>query len=137
MLEDLEPEGREPGAQTAAAGDTTLRLPVRPPFAAAPLLAFLRRRAVPGVEEASQSTYRRTLRLPHAPGVAELTLAHGASAVRCVLRLGDPRDQPAAVEHCRRLLDLDADPAAVDAVLARDPALDPLVACTPGVRVPG
>lgn len=37
----------------------------------------------------------------------------------------------------RRLLDLDADPVAVDAVLATDHALRPLVAASPGVRVPG
>ena len=36
----------------------------------------------------------------------------------------------------RRLLDLDADPVAVDAALATDPALAPLVEATPGRRVP-
>ena len=38
--------------------------------------------------------------------------------------------------RCRRLLDLDADPVAVDATLAADPALAPAVAEEPGVRVP-
>jgi AraC family transcriptional regulator, regulatory protein of adaptative response / DNA-3-methyladenine glycosylase II len=37
----------------------------------------------------------------------------------------------------RRLLDLDADPAAVAAVLGGDPLLGPLVAAAPGLRVPG
>ncbi len=37
----------------------------------------------------------------------------------------------------RRLLDLDADPAAVDDVLGADPALAPAVAAVPGIRVPG
>jgi AraC family transcriptional regulator of adaptative response / DNA-3-methyladenine glycosylase II len=40
------------------------------------------------------------------------------------------------VERCRRLLDLDADPMAVDALLASDPLLRPLVAAAPGKRVP-
>ena len=42
-----------------------------------------------------------------------------------------------AVRRLRRLLDLDADPVAVDAVLGADPALAPLVAATPGRRSPG
>ncbi|WP_036961432.1 DNA-3-methyladenine glycosylase family protein, partial [Promicromonospora kroppenstedtii] len=37
----------------------------------------------------------------------------------------------------RRLLDLDADPVAVDSSLAADPVLAPSVAAVPGIRVPG
>ena len=47
------------------------------------------------------------------------------------------RDLAPAVARCRRLLDLDADPVAVDAALAADPALGPSVAKEAGVRVPG
>jgi AraC family transcriptional regulator of adaptative response / DNA-3-methyladenine glycosylase II len=46
------------------------------------------------------------------------------------------RDLTPAVARCRRLLDLDADPAAVDATLAADPTLAPGVAAEPGVRLP-
>ena len=44
---------------------------------------------------------------------------------RCVarLQLTELRDLGVAVSRCRRMLDLDADPAAVDAVLGADPAL--------------
>src|SRR6185437_15024615 len=52
------------------------------------------------------------------------------------LTLADVRDLSPAVARARRLFDLDADPEAVDAVLAADPALAPLVAKAPGVRVP-
>ena len=52
------------------------------------------------------------------------------------LRLADLRDLAPAVARCRRLLDLDADPAAIDATLAADPALAPAVAAEPGVRLP-
>jgi AraC family transcriptional regulator of adaptative response / DNA-3-methyladenine glycosylase II len=41
-----------------------------------------------------------------------------------------------AIARCRRLLDLDADPVAVDAQLSDDPVLAPLVAKAPGRRVP-
>jgi len=47
------------------------------------------------------------------------------------------RDLAVAVARCRRLLDLDAEPAAVASVLADDPLLAPLVTARPGLRVPG
>ena len=120
------------------AAGLTLRLRHRAPFDAAALLAFLGARAVPGVEawDAAAATYRRVLALPHGPGVAALTHG-GPDHVRCELRLSDLRDLAAAVQRCRRLLDLDADPVAVDEALAADPALAPLVRRTPGRRVPG
>jgi AraC family transcriptional regulator of adaptative response / DNA-3-methyladenine glycosylase II len=51
--------------------------------------------------------------------------------------LTDLRDLGSAVSRVRRLLDLDADPAAVTRVLGADPALAPVVAAVPGIRVPG
>ena len=57
--------------------------------------------------------------------------------VVATLRLSDPRDLAPAVARLRRLLDLDADPAAVDAVLGADPVLAPSVAAVPGIRLPG
>lgn len=58
-------------------------------------------------------------------------------AVTGTLRLTDPADHDDAVRRVRALLDLDADPRAVDDHLARDPALAPLVAARPGLRVLG
>jgi AraC family transcriptional regulator of adaptative response / DNA-3-methyladenine glycosylase II len=122
-----------------AAGHLVLRLPVRPPYAAASLLEFLAHRAVAGVEATGPDWYARTLRLPHAPGVVRLTLDEtaGQGAVVCDLRLVDRRDLAAAVERCRRLLDADCDPEAVEDQLAVDPRLAPLVRRRPGLRVPG
>ena len=57
--------------------------------------------------------------------------------VVATLRLSDPRDLAPAVARLRRLLDLDADPAAVDAVLGADPVLASSVAAVPGIRLPG
>jgi AraC family transcriptional regulator of adaptative response / DNA-3-methyladenine glycosylase II len=56
--------------------------------------------------------------------------------VSAALRLVDVRDLAPAVARCRRLLDLDADPVAVDETLAGDPALGPSVHKEPGIRVP-
>jgi AraC family transcriptional regulator of adaptative response / DNA-3-methyladenine glycosylase II len=116
------------------AGAIHLRLAYRPPLHAESLLEFLALRAVPGVEEADTTTYRRGLRLPHGTATVELTPTPGY--VAALLRLSDVRDLSPAVARCRRLLDLDADPVAVDAALADDEALAPVVAKEPGVRVP-
>ncbi|MGH3504767.1 MAG: DNA-3-methyladenine glycosylase family protein, partial [Nocardioidaceae bacterium] len=55
----------------------------------------------------------------------------------CSLRLSDLRDLASAVERCRRLFDLDADPAAVDEYLGADSTIGPWVRKRPGIRVPG
>jgi AraC family transcriptional regulator, regulatory protein of adaptative response / DNA-3-methyladenine glycosylase II len=113
----------------------TLRLARRDPFDLGLLLGFLGPRAIPGVEEVAGRTYRRSLRLPHGAGLAEV--ADGEGTVTCTLTLADPRDLAAAVARIRRLLDLDADPAAVADVLGEDPVLGPLLARAPGRRAPG
>jgi AraC family transcriptional regulator of adaptative response / DNA-3-methyladenine glycosylase II len=122
--------GREPQA-----GDLALRLPFRAPLDATALLAWLAARAVPGVEEVAGDVYRRSLRLPRGPGVAELSFE--PQHVGCRLWLEDLRDVTPAVQRCRRLLDLDADPRAVAEHLRPDPLIGPLVEASPGLRVPG
>jgi AraC family transcriptional regulator, regulatory protein of adaptative response / DNA-3-methyladenine glycosylase II len=117
------------------AGKLALRLPYRPPIDAAGLLDFLGTRAVSGVESVVDGSYARTLRLPHGLGTAWLQPADGH--IDCVVKLADMRDLGSAVARLRRLLDLDADPGAIDELLSSDLVLAPLVAATPGIRLPG
>jgi AraC family transcriptional regulator of adaptative response / DNA-3-methyladenine glycosylase II len=132
---------RRPADSERARGSITLRLPLRPPFDAPGLFGFLAARAVPGVEVATADSYARTLRLPHGPATVTLTPGVGPRGavdhLTAALRLADLRDLASAVSRLRRLADLDADPAAVDAHLAADPALAAQVAAVPGTRVPG
>jgi AraC family transcriptional regulator of adaptative response / DNA-3-methyladenine glycosylase II len=120
-----------------APGVITVRLAYRAPIQLGALLAFLGRRAIPGVESFDGVSYQRTLRLPRADAIVTLTPADGADVVLCRLQLADLRDLTAAVARCRTLLDLDADPVAIDTALADDPLLAPLVTAAPGRRVPG
>jgi AraC family transcriptional regulator of adaptative response / DNA-3-methyladenine glycosylase II len=115
-------------------GTITLRLPYRAPLHADALFEYLAARAIPGVETVDDDGYHRALRLPHGPGTA--SLAPGDGYIQATLRLTDVRDLAPAVARCRRLLDLDADPEAVDAALAADPALTAAVRKEPGVRLP-
>ncbi|MFG2048304.1 DNA-3-methyladenine glycosylase 2 family protein [Micromonospora sp. NPDC048935] len=123
--------GQQP---STGAGTIALRLAYRPPLHAGALLDFFAVRALPGVDEVRDGAYHRGLRLPH--GTGEVALVPAAGHVAATLRLTDVRDLAPAVARCRRLLDLDADPAAIDATLAADPALAPAVAAEPGIRVP-
>jgi len=118
----------------AVRGSVCVRLPFRRPLCPDNLFGHLAATAVPGVEEWRDGAYRRTLRLPHGHGV--VSLAPQLDHIACRLALTDLRDLSTAVSRCRRLLDLDADPDAVDDALGADPLLAPLVARAPGRRVP-
>ncbi|MBB4705942.1 AraC family transcriptional regulator of adaptative response / DNA-3-methyladenine glycosylase II [Sphaerisporangium siamense] len=108
----------------------TLRLAHRDPYDAGALLAFLAARAVPGVEYATGTLYRRAV-----PG-GIITLTPAAGHVKLSVTLDDTRHLARIVARCRRLLDLDADPGAIADAL-RTTALRPLVERRPGLRVPG
>ena len=121
-------------AASGALGALSLRLPFRAPLCPDNLFGHLAATAVPGVEEWRDGAYRRTLRLPHGPGVVSLRPL--PDHISCQLTLTDLRDLSTAISRCRQLLDLDADPLAVDELLRGDPVLAPLVDKSPGRRVP-
>jgi len=123
-----------PDLACATAGTLSLRLPFRKPFCPDNLFGHLAATAVPGVEEWRAGAYRRTIRLTH--GHAIVGLRPTPDHVACQLSLTDQRDLTSAISRCRWMLDLDADPEAVDAVLSQDPAMARLVASSPGRRVP-
>lgn len=102
---------------------------------AAGVVAYLARRAIPGIEETVDGAYRRSVRLPGGPGVLELAPADGHVQAR--LWLEQPDDRSAAVGRARTLFDLDADPGPVIEALQADPLIGPLVRAAPGRRVPG
>ncbi len=116
-------------------GAVILRLPYRAPLDGNDLLMFLALRAVPGIEEALNGAYRRSLRLPHGDGVVELCPLDGYVQAR--YWLDDLRDLAAAMQRSRALLDLDSDPHAVVEALGDDSLLGPLIRTAPGRRVPG
>jgi AraC family transcriptional regulator of adaptative response / DNA-3-methyladenine glycosylase II len=121
----------------AAAGALRVRLPYDGPLDAGAMLAFFAARALPGVEEAVDGGLRRSLRLRHGAAVVELRAGDAPGEIGGWLWLEDRGDRDAALRICRRLLDLDADAAAIAAALGSDELIAPLVASSPGRRVPG
>ncbi|MFJ8765028.1 DNA-3-methyladenine glycosylase 2 family protein [Streptomyces clavifer] len=118
-----------------------LRLAHRGPYAAREVFDLLGAEAVARTEEMSGDpgarTYRRTLRLPYGTGTVSVDERSAGPWLEARIDLTDLRDLTTAVQRLRRLLDLDADPYAVDEALGADPRLAPLVAATPGLRSPG
>jgi AraC family transcriptional regulator of adaptative response / DNA-3-methyladenine glycosylase II len=96
------------------------------------MLGWLGRHLVPGLEELDGTAYRRVL-----PSGAVAALRFGDDAITLTTTVDDLRALPDAVTRCRRLVDADADPEAVDTLLGRDRTLAPLVRRRPGLRVPG
>jgi AraC family transcriptional regulator of adaptative response / DNA-3-methyladenine glycosylase II len=111
-----------------------LTLAYRAPFAWDALLDWLAAEATPGVELVEGHRYGRTVRLGDQRGVvfAEDAPGHLAIAVSASLL---PALMP-LIAGLRRLFDLDAEPAVVDAHLEQG-GLGALVARRPGLRIPG
>ncbi|MFH8798865.1 AlkA N-terminal domain-containing protein [Streptomyces sp. NPDC017936] len=126
--------GRVPATHPATPATLQLRLPFRAPLHPDNLFGHLAATGVPGVEEWRDGAFRRTLRLPYGHGIVALTPR--PDHIGCRLTLTDLRDLTVAISRCRRMLDLDADPVAVDDRLRTDPQLAPLVDKAPGRRVP-
>ncbi|TDV11073.1 DNA-3-methyladenine glycosylase family protein [Paraburkholderia caballeronis] len=125
----------QPDRDTTAVA--TLELPFRAPYDWPRVLRFFAGRATPGVETVEDGSYRRAIEW------------NGASGTLCVSRPPRRRCLVATIEgpvsaHAQqlaapvaRMFDLNATPAAIDAHLADDAWLAPLVAAAPGLRVPG
>ncbi|GAB07615.1 AraC family transcriptional regulator of adaptative response / DNA-3-methyladenine glycosylase II [Gordonia amarae] len=121
---------------TTTPGVIDLVLPVREPFDATGIFRWMVARCLPGMEHATDTSFARGLSLPGGTAWFEVR-ADTAGRIRLRASLSDPADLGPLVVRVRRLFDLDSDPLAVDTALAEHAELKPLVARTPGMRVPG
>jgi AraC family transcriptional regulator of adaptative response / DNA-3-methyladenine glycosylase II len=112
-----------------------VELAYREPMDAEGVVAYLARRAIPGVEEIVDGAYRRSVRLAGGGGILELTPRDGRIQARYLL--DHPEDEADAVGRSRLLFDLDTDPQPVFDALQGDPLIGPLIRANPGRRVPG
>ncbi|HVS72400.1 MAG TPA: AlkA N-terminal domain-containing protein [Phycisphaerae bacterium] len=117
--------------------EISLLLPYRPPYDWSSLLNFFRARAIPGLEHITDSSYSRTIHLHKTTGSFTISHTPDQNALRAVVRFPRLRDLSLIIARIRRMFDLAADPIAINAVLAADPLLAPLIAARPGLRVPG
>ena len=128
---------RRIGAAPAGRADgVSLTLGYRPPYDWDAMLGFLAARAITGVETVSKGVYRRAIAIGDDIGTLAVSRASG-DRLKVHIRFPRLSALPEILARTRRVFDLAAHPAAIAEHLARDPALAPLVAARPGLRVPG
>jgi AraC family transcriptional regulator, regulatory protein of adaptative response / DNA-3-methyladenine glycosylase II len=115
----------------------TCQLDFRPPFAWQSMLAYLRNRAIPGVEVVDETHYRRTVALANRHGWIDVSLAKSGTALEVMISPALAPVIGGVIVRVKHLFDLSAAPDAVAALLAEDPMLRPVVRRLPGLRVPG
>ncbi len=115
----------------------SVQLEFRPPLAWESLLAYLRLRAIPGVEMADDTHYRRTVAIGAAKGWIAVSMHPSGTALNLEI---SPTLTPAIgaiIGRVKQLFDLGAAPDSVSTVLRQDDILAATVRRLPGLRVAG
>jgi len=115
----------------------TLKLALRPPYDGGQIIDFFKTRAIPGVEEVTLGCYRRTICINNQAGVLQISLSPANDHLVLNVHLANMGELKPVVERTRRLFDIDADSATINAHLRTDPVLARSIKARPGLRVPG
>jgi AraC family transcriptional regulator of adaptative response / DNA-3-methyladenine glycosylase II len=125
-----------------AADGLRCQLDFRPPLAWQALLDYLRLRAIPGIESADATHYRRTVAIGgshkgEVQGWVAVSLSRGGAALDVEMSLSLAPAVGVVIARLKKLFDLGAAPDSVSALLSQDPMLAKTVRRLPGLRVPG
>jgi len=130
-----------PGRLRAARGKEALpgvhafELSFRPPYDWEAMLAFLRHRAIEGIETVGESSYGRTIAVAHRGSrhVGRIDVRRSArkAALQVAMSPSLMHAVPAVLSRVKHAFDLACDPAVISS------ALGSLAAAQPGLRVPG
>jgi AraC family transcriptional regulator of adaptative response / DNA-3-methyladenine glycosylase II len=132
--------GLSPRAVRGKSIDTdslSVQLEFRPPLAWDSLLAYLRLRAIPGVEMADATHYRRTVAIGDAKGWIAVSMHPGTNALNLEMSPSLTPVIGAVIGRVKHLFDLGAAPDSVRVVLRQDDILAATVRRLPGLRVAG
>ncbi|MEO8001331.1 MAG: AlkA N-terminal domain-containing protein [Arenimonas sp.] len=121
----------------APSGSLILRLAYRPPFDFTLMLKFLSRRAVPGIEHVTATSYERVLGPIDNSTWIRVTADSKKPELLLEISDTDPRMIHDIVQKTRRLFDMDADLQPVHQVLMSSELLKKAIMRRPGLRVPG
>ena len=133
----LRKHAADDGAQITMAQTSTLRLSYRPPYDWDGVLAFLRARALKGIEQVDDTSYARTVALGDARGWIKVTKSAKHDALMVEFAHSLTPVLPALLARVRSLFDLNARPDMIGKQLKKDPVLAPSVRANAGLRVPG
>ncbi|MGQ0697789.1 MAG: DNA-3-methyladenine glycosylase family protein [Panacagrimonas sp.] len=114
-----------------------IELAFRPPLAWKELLGFLVTRGAAGVECADGERYLRSVGVDGHRGWFGAQPVPGRDVLSVEISKGLVPVLATLLPRIRQLFDLDAYPQAIEALLACEPRLLPLLLAVPGLRVPG
>jgi AraC family transcriptional regulator of adaptative response / DNA-3-methyladenine glycosylase II len=114
-----------------------VQLEFRPPLAWTNLLAYLRLRAIPGVEMVDATHYRRTVSIEDTAGWIEVSMHKSGTALNLQISPSLGTRIGAVIARVKHLFDLGSAPAAVAELLRQDSILQYTVKRLPGLRVAG
>ncbi len=125
-------------SNVSAVSDIMLTMSYAAPYNWPSMISFLKTRAIPGIERVDkQDRYHRSIALDGYQGTVRVAFDENKKCLRATIRFPRVSSLAFIVSRLRRVFDLTADPIAIDAHLADDPQLAPLIAARPGLRVPG
>jgi AraC family transcriptional regulator of adaptative response / DNA-3-methyladenine glycosylase II len=115
----------------------SVQLEFRPPLAWKNLLAYLKLRAIPGVEMVDDTHYRRTVSIGAAKGWIAVSMHAGGGALNLEISPTLTQVIGTVIGRVKQLFDLSAAPDSVSRVLGQDEILATTVQRLPGLRVAG
>jgi len=127
---------RRKADRLAADGGLVLRLPFRGALDWDALLTYFAARAIPGVENVSADTYRRTIVIDGDPGVLELVRG-GADHLLLRAHLPHWDELVHIVQRARKIANLDFALDEATRALRDEPIIGRVLRARPGVRPPG
>lgn len=131
-----ENHGLSHGKGGPAPHNTRLLLPYTLPFDFPQILAFLRPRAVTGVEVVTETSYSRTFRLKNAQGFFTVTDCPDKKALALTIHCDELKCFMEIYQRVRRMFDLQTEFAAINAQLGEDPTLKLGMSCGQVPRLP-
>lgn len=133
----LRKSGDTRSGEESIGGTSALQLSYRPPYDWEAMLAFLRRRALLGVEHVDHQSYARTVRLGAHSGWIRVTQRSEKNVLQVEFTHSLNAVLPVLLRRLRNLFDLSARPDLITQHLSQDPLLAARIMASPGLRVPG
>src|SRR6478752_4285623 len=121
------------GRAVAERQTSVLQLAYRPPFDWTGILAFLKGRALLGIEHVTETVYARTVQFGDVQGWIRVTQFPKKHALMLELAHSLMPVLPALLSRVRALFDLDARPDLIARQLRRDPRLSAAIKANPGL----
>ena len=122
--------------ESSAGNEVRLFLRYKAPYDWESTIAFLRARAIPGIEVIRDESYCRTVEIEGKRGVVRVRPTT-SNALEARVSFPQLSALPSIIARLRKVFDLAADPEIIENDLAEDPFLANLIKRHPGLRVPG